>query len=110
MGRLNINQIKPGMKLEKDVQERSGRVLLRAGTEITERHLNILMSWGVSEADIESASREEAEAERLQKVDPEILKKAEEQVRPLFAHADQDHPAVRELMRLSVLRRAGVRS
>ncbi len=40
MGKVNLDDIKPGMKLEKDVQERSGRVLLRVGTEITERHLN----------------------------------------------------------------------
>ena len=33
MGKVNLDDIKPGMKLEKDVQDRSGRVLLRAGTE-----------------------------------------------------------------------------
>jgi|SoiMethySBSTD1v2_1073268.scaffolds.fasta_scaffold4940972_2 hypothetical protein len=30
MGKVNLDEIKPGMKLEKDVQERSGKVLLRA--------------------------------------------------------------------------------
>ena len=35
MGRVNLGDIKPGMKLEKDALERSGRVLLRAGTTTT---------------------------------------------------------------------------
>jgi hypothetical protein len=35
MGKVNLDGLKPGMKLEKDVQERSGRVLLRAGTTTT---------------------------------------------------------------------------
>ena len=35
MGKVNLDDLKPGMKLEKDVQERSGRVLLREGTTTT---------------------------------------------------------------------------
>jgi hypothetical protein len=104
MGKLNLDDIKPGMKLEKDVQERSGRVLLRAGTEITERHLNIFRTWGVAEADIESVTREEAAAHAARDLDPEVLKAAEEFVSPLFVHTDSNHAAVRELKRLCVLR------
>ena len=104
MGKVNLDDIKPGMKLEKDVQERSGRVLLRAGTEITERHLNIFRTWGVAEADIESMSREEAAAQAARDLDPEVLKAAEEFVSSLFEYTDANHDAVRELKRLCVLR------
>ena len=108
MGKVNLDDIKPGMKLEKDVQERSGRVLLRAGTEITERHLNIFRTWGVAEADIktdiESMSREEAAAQAARDLDPEVLEAAEEFISPLFVHTDANHAAVRELKRLCVLR------
>ena len=104
MGKVNLDDIKPGMKLQKDVQERSGRVLLRAGTEITERHLNIFRTWGVAEADIESMSHEEAAAQAAREIDPEVLKAAEEFITPLFGHTDANHAAVRELKRLCVLR------
>ena len=104
MGKVNLDDIKPGMKLEKDVQERSGRVLLRAGTEITERHLNIFRTWGVAEADIESMSSEEASAQATRDLDPEVLKAAEDAIDPLFTHTDLDHAGVRELKRLCVLR------
>ena len=104
MGKLNLDDIKPGMKLEKDAQERSGRVLLRAGTEITERHLNIFRTWGVTEADIESMSREEAAAQAALELDPEALQAAEAFIDPLFAHTDSNHAAVRELKQVCVLR------
>lgn len=104
MGKLSIDDIKPGMKLEKDVQERSGRVLLRAGTEITERHLNIFRTWGVAEADIESMSREEVAAQAAREVDPEAMLAAEAYLDPLFARSNQDHVAIREVKRVCVLR------
>lgn len=104
MGKLSIDDIKPGMKLEKDVQERSGRVLLRAGTEITERHLNIFRTWGVAEVDIESMSREEVAAQAAREVDPEAMLAAEPYLDPLFTRTDQDHAAIRELKRVCVLR------
>ena len=97
MGKVNLDDIKPGMKLEKDVQERSGRVLLRAGTEITERHLNIFRTWGVAEADIESMGRQEATAQATRNCDPEVLKAAQEFISPLFVHTDATHAPVREL-------------
>lgn len=77
MGKVNLDDIKPGMKIEKDVQDRSGRVLLRAGAEITERHLNIFRTWGVTEADIESMSRQDAAAQAARELDPEALQAAE---------------------------------
>ena len=104
MGKVNLDDIKPGMKLEKDVQERSGRVLLRAGTEITERHLNIFRTWGVAEADIESMSREEAAAQAARDLDPEVLKAAEEAIDPLFVHTDSITPQFASSKRLCVLR------
>jgi len=97
MGKVNLDDIKPGMKLEKDVQDRSGRVLLRAGTEITERHLNIFRTWGVAEDDIESMSRQEATAHFTRNLDPEVLKAAQEFISPLFVHPDATHAPVREL-------------
>jgi len=104
MGKVNLDDLKPGMKLEKDVQERSGRVLLGAGTEITERHLKIFRTWGVAEADIESMSHEEVAPQLAQELDPELFRAAEVFIDPLFGHTDANHPAVLELKRLCVLR------
>jgi hypothetical protein len=104
MAKVNLEGIQPGMILEKDVKERSGRVLLRAGTEITGRHLNILKTWGVAEADIKDVTQEQVNAQAAQQFDPQALKEAEERMEQLFLHVDRSQAAVRELIRLCVVR------
>ena len=104
MGKVNLENVSPGMVLEKDVKERSGRVLLRAGTEISDRHMNILKTWGVTEVDVENLTQAEVNAQVTQQLDPEALKIAEEQVSHLFCHTDKEHPAMRKLMRISVMK------
>jgi hypothetical protein len=93
------------MKLEKDVKERGGRVLLRAGTEISDRHLGILKTWGIDEAEIENVTPEDVASGTGVELDPEAFKLAEEAIDQLFVHGDRSNAAVRELIRLCVLRR-----
>jgi hypothetical protein len=105
MGKISFETLKPGMKLASDVIERSGRVLLRAGTEITEKHLDILRKWGVTEVDALGVSAD-SPGQELEAMDPELLVEAEMKARRLFRHTDPDHPAVGELLRLCALRLA----
>jgi hypothetical protein len=107
MGKINLDDIKPGMILASAVTERGGRILLSAGTEITERHLNIFRTWGIAEADVEGVTKEEILAQATARLDPTQLKEAEAEVNELFRHAGQRHPAMTELSRLCILRRVG---
>jgi len=91
------------MRLAGDVTERSGRVLLKAETEITEKHLSILKKWGVTEVDAIGAT-EDNPAEEVQPMDPSILREAEVKAEALFRHTDRKHPAIGELLRLCILR------
>lgn len=104
MGSINLEDVKPGMVLARDAKDLSGRVLLAAGHEITEKHLRVFKIWGVSEADIQGLDQEEIAAETISQTDPEVLKRAEQRVAELFAHTDQTHPAIAELKRLIVFR------
>lgn len=104
MGLIRINQINPGMILAADVLDRTGRVILRAGLHLTALHLKTLKSWGVSEADIQGAENEKLE------VKPEVSAPVDARLKEAFRHTDQAHPAMKELLRLSVLyqsKRAG---
>jgi hypothetical protein len=103
MGRISLEALRPGMNLASDVIERTGRVLLRAGTEITEKHLDILRKWGVIEVDAVGTTAE-APALDLEPMDPAILRESEDKARALFRHTDSEHPAVRELLRLCTFR------
>ena len=104
MGKLNLDEIQPGMVLSADVVDRNGRVLLKGGLEISEKHLKILKQWGITDADIVGVNREEIAAQATQNLEPEVLAKAESYCADLFRHADLQLPIMQELFRLSVLR------
>lgn len=104
MGRLNLAEIQAGMVLAADVLDRNGRVLLKTGLSINDKHLKILKQWGIIDADIQGVSREEITAAGVQHLDQEALARAEERLGDIFRHTDREHPFTKELFRLSVLR------
>jgi HD-like signal output (HDOD) protein len=106
MGTVNIADIKDGMVLAEDLRDSLGRFLLAKGTTIEDKHIRVMKIWGVLEAQIEGIDREEAAAETLSRIDPEILRASEEHVANRFHYCNVDHPAVHEIRRLAVLRTA----
>jgi hypothetical protein len=91
-----IRQIKPGMIINTDVHDKSGRLLLGKGASITDRHMVVFMTWGVSEVDADPPKKVEEVAET------EVVEKTEEtevppEVEKLFSHVDRDHVLMREL-------------
>lgn len=105
MSKLAIEYVKPGMVLDSDVKDRNGRLLLQAGTEIKEKHINVFLTWGIPEVDIRGVTKEDVASEMIEQVDPEILRKVEMEIDGLFIHADREHPMLKELVRLCTLRR-----
>jgi len=105
MGMLPIDNLEIGMVLASDVLDRTGRMLLGAGAELTQKHLTIFRTWGVVEADIAGIDYVNDEPPLPAEVDPAALEAAEEALQPLFAHAGVEHPALRELLRLAAIRR-----
>lgn len=105
MGKVAIENIETGMVLASDVHDRSGRMLLGAGAELTQKHLVIFRTWGVLEADITGLGSEDAADLIPKDVDPLELAAAEQALVSLFRHANLRHPAVIELMRLAALRK-----
>ncbi len=105
MGLISVSDIKPGMVLAAEVKDRAGRTLLAAGQEITEKHLKIFKTWGVTDANIVGASQEDMVSQDLASVDPEVHRQAEEAVLAKFKHAGTTHPGLKELARLATMRR-----
>ena len=106
MGKVAIENIETGMVLASDVHDRSGRMLLGAGAELTQKHLVIFRTWGVVEADIAGQGSEEAvDQAQPADVDPLELAAVEQELALLFRHANRAHPAIVELMRLAALRK-----
>jgi HD-like signal output (HDOD) protein len=106
VGALSIKRLQAGMVLSEDLTDRMGRLLMTRGTVLTGKYLKICKMWGVIEAQIEGVSGEDMNASALNDFDPAEIAIASESVRRRFCHADMDHPAIRELVRLSIIRTA----
>jgi hypothetical protein len=105
MGQLLIDNLAEGMVLQSDVQDRSGRLLLGSGIELSAKHLRMFRTWGVTEADIVGIDDQNSGVALASDVDPERLMAVESTLRPLFRNADLSYPAMSELFHLCLLRK-----
>ena len=105
MGMVALDNLSPGMLLAADVYDRSGRLLLKAGAELTDKHIYIFRTWGVVEADIAGDPQEDENPDRCREITPELWAATEAEVAPLFRHTDLTHPGIKALLHLGVLRR-----
>jgi hypothetical protein len=102
MTTLNIRELKPGMILAEPAESLQGVLLLKKGTEISEKDVSILKSWGVTRICVEGAdkdgtiSRLEAKREVKDAIHRELEKK--------FSGVSQD-PVMREIMRVAGIQR-----
>jgi hypothetical protein len=102
MGKISVNNLKPGMKLDGDVLDITGRLLLGSGTEIDEKHIRIFKTWGIVEVDIRGA--EESRTERFDDLHPDlsIVNQAKKDLMQIFRHTDLVSPVIRELFRIAL--------
>jgi len=105
MGLINIADIRPGMVLAGDVKDRNNRVLLTAGNGLTDKQIKIFMMWGVTEVDIQGVAHEDVVAQEVAALDPGLLREAELETQERFMYTDSKHSGVKELARLSTMRR-----
>ncbi|WP_291321695.1 HDOD domain-containing protein [Desulfonatronospira sp.] len=101
MGVLSVDELKPGMILEKDVYAPSGRFLLGSSTKITSKHIQVLKSWGVVEADIMD-DKDEKKPPQDESISRETLEEARSRLLPYFAATDLSKPAMRNIFNLAV--------
>ncbi len=105
MGKIAIDNLETGMVLAGDVHDRSGRMLLGAGAELSQKHLVIFRTWGVLEADVVGHGDDATTEQVPANVDPAELVAAEQAVAHRFKHTNRTHPAISELIRLAALRK-----
>ncbi len=106
MGIIHFEDIQPRMVLNSDLKDRNGRVLLKTGTPITEKHLRIIKMWGILEADIQGVEKETVISNVNIEIDPILQEKVETELGQLFRHTNRQHPFISELFRLLTLRGA----
>lgn len=92
------------MVLARDVRAASGMVLLGAGVEITERHIQIFRSWGVSEVEVKGTDQESLNTQILSRLDADKRAQVERELNRLFQHNDPLDPVIEELRRVCLTR------
>ena len=100
MGIIHINKLKPGMVLEEEVRDISGRLLLKRGKDIQSAHIRIFKIWGVTEVNIRGNNGSQNAA--AGDLDPEKIELIKDTTKNLFRHADLEHPALKEIFRLAI--------
>lgn len=103
MGMVPIDKLETGMVLAADVQDSTGRLLLGSGIELTQKHLVIFRTWGVEEADIAGVDSVDCSVPLPPEITRSQLEETEQSLFPLFSHANTNHPAIRELLRLAAI-------
>ena len=102
MPTITVNDLRPGMVLESDAVHNSGRVLLRGGSILEDKHIKLFKMWGLISAEIEDLTQEQVESEALNDLNPSILEAVQDELSSQFRHTDLSHPMIAELHRLLV--------
>jgi len=86
------------MVLAADTSNMNGVVLLKQGTTLTEKHIKILKTWGITQVEIEGEESDTSLQEILD-AHPEFVSQACHEASQLFLHVDQTHPLFVELIK-----------
>ncbi len=100
MGVLSINDLKDGMALASEVKNKHGNILLKKGDMLSEKHILLLKSWGITEADIEGVDRGQVEKREMEELSPELIASVEGELKDLFSDFG-DNPLMEELYRVT---------
>lgn len=103
MGLIYVDDIKPGMKLEKDLYCPNGRFLLGAGSVFEVKHIKIARSWGITEAYIEGADKKTLDSAAEAEFSPQVLAAAEKVLASTYKYVDFSVEAMQEIYRLNKL-------
>ena len=97
MAHISIKDAEPDMELGEDVTDRSGRVLLRAGTSLSEKSIKVLKTWGITHITI-AGEDSNTPYQEIIAAHPELLEQANEMAAIRFKLVDKDHPLFKALI------------
>ena len=99
MALVTGDQMRSGMVVATGVTDRRGRLLIPAGSELNERHIQALRMWGVTHVEVEG---DEFEDDSPVADDPRVAAAAEAAVDSILKHNDPTHPFIAVLRTTAV--------
>jgi hypothetical protein len=104
--RVKSEALQPGMVVARDVKNIDGMLLAPAGCELSERQINILQAWGVTELEVDAGEEMAKAHDPLAQLPPEMLAKLTADLRARFWKPDEFGPVPAEIFKLMLLRQA----
>jgi len=104
MGKLSVEFLESGMELADDVCDGNGMVLLGSGATISDRHIGIFKSWGVTQVDIKGTGKDNVNLGKLAQLSDDDRKSIELEMDRMFQHNDPLDPVIEELRRICLRR------
>lgn len=104
MALIPIGQLGLGMTLSEDVMDINGRLLIAKGVSAEAQHIRVLKMWGVAEVAVEETGP--APEEPQTGINTEQMDRAAREIVKIFADLDLEHPAIKEVVKLSIPCRA----
>jgi len=105
MAIISTDDLEAGMELQQPVKNLQGQLLFGAGHVILEKHINMMMAWGIPEADVKIEEEEDDEAELKKK---EMWDQAVAMIQPKFCRCDLEDPVVKEIFRFCTERQVSI--
>ena len=93
---VSTDMLKEGMTLDAPVKNTQGQVLFGSGHVLKEKHITMMMAWGIPEASVSSPEGEDPEEARRYQ---QLVMRMEQAIRPRFRRCDGSQPLVSETIR-----------
>ena len=109
MALVRVDKLTAGAVLAEEVRDVNARLLISRGQALEEKHFRILKMWGIFEVQVEGEAV--GPDEEQAPVDTERLDEVSNEIKRIFSAVDMTHPAVKEVVRLSIeyrLNRPGI--
>src|SRR5580693_557824 len=94
------------MVVARDIKNIDGMLLAPSGCELSERQINILQAWGVTEVEVEAGEEMAKSHDPLAQLPPETLVKITTELRGRFWKPDEFGPVPAAIFNLMLLRQA----
>ena len=92
MPRVRIEDLQAGMALGEDVLDGNGQIMMKAGTELSDRDLRRFRMWGIVEVGVAGENGEDGGGGIPPAIDPAVLAECEPLAQQLFSHTNLAHP------------------
>ncbi len=95
---VDLEEYKPGMILAESVYSRQDVLLLKEGTELSERKVWILKSWGVNKVSVEGEQVEDINSEKRK--ESKAMETIKKELEEKFSDVLED-PVMEEIMNIA---------